>query len=90
MGQAPRYDRPTVPVATRLTEDARRILDFVVLRTDTPSVADYIRSLIEDNLISLGFDLQPGIHRALPRPLGRDEVAAWNAEEVARRGRQPC
>jgi len=85
MAQAPRYDRPTAPVATRLPEEVRRILDYLVLTTDADSVADYIRRVIEAHLLDLGFTMEPGIHVGLPRPPGRDEIVEWEVTG----GRQP-
>ena len=77
MGQAPRYDRPTAPTAFRLPEDARRLLDYVVVTTGAPSVSDYLRSIVEAHLTSLGFTLKEGVHRPLPSRLPPGAVARW-------------
>lgn len=77
MARAPRYDRPTAPVAFRLPEDARRLLDYVVATTGAPSVSDYLRSIVEAHLTALGFTLREGIHRALPVELPPDVVDRW-------------
>lgn len=78
MPPAPRYDRPTAPVALRLPEDARRLLDYVVATTGAPSVSDYLRSIIEAHLEALGFTLKEGVHRALPVELPADVLERWS------------
>lgn len=83
MPKLPRYVKATAPVAFRVTEDTRRILDYVVLTTGAPSVSDYVRAVLDAHLIGLGFRLSPGIHSTLPQPPDPDEVRAWQATEVA-------
>lgn len=85
VGRPPRYNAPTAPVATRLPEEVRRILDWLVLTTDAESVADYIRRLIESHLLDLGFTLEPGVHLPMPRPPARDQIVEWEVTG----GRQP-
>ena len=77
MAQAPRYDRPTAPVAFRAPEEVRRILDYLVVATDAASVSDYLRALLESHLADIGFTLVDGVHRALPRPPTRAEIEQW-------------
>ena len=79
MAQAPRYDRPTAPVAFRVSEDTRRLLDYVVATSGTPSVSEYVRAVVEAHLTALGFRLVPGITAALPRPLSATDVERWEA-----------
>ena len=75
---APRYDRPTAPVAFRLPEPTRRLLDYVAATTDT-NVSDYMRALVETDLRARGFRLVAGTHAVLPRPTSRDELEQWEA-----------
>lgn len=78
MARRHRYTRASAPVAVRLPEPVRRILDYLVLTTGSESVSAYLRLVLEDHLRGLGFELEPGVHVAFP---SRDEVAAWQATE---------
>lgn len=58
MAPAPRYDRASAPVAMRLPEEVRRLVDYVVSTEGIPSVSDYLRALVLADLQRRGFDVK--------------------------------
>jgi hypothetical protein len=73
------YNAPTAVAAVRLSEPARRVIDLLALRSGlTPSRV--MRALIETQLHSLGFPLEPG-EEAVKVP-DWASVEAWAAGEA--------
>lgn len=79
MAPPPRYHGGTAPVAFRVSEDTRRLLDYVVATTGAASVSEYVRLVVEEHLTGLGFNLVDGVTRALPRRPSVADVEAWEA-----------
>lgn len=53
------FGHPSVPIATRVSEDVRRLVDGIVARRGADAtVADYLRELIEADLVARGWDLR--------------------------------
>lgn len=84
MGQRPAYDRPTSPLGVRMPEDARRIYEFLAVTTGAPSVSAYVRHVLEQHAIGLGFELVPGVTAAIGPAPSLQDIAAWQAGEAAR------
>lgn len=82
MGQRPAYHRRTTPLGIRMPTEARRIYEWLALQAGAGSVSEYLRHVLEQHLVDLGFQLEPGVTSALPLP-DREAVAAFQAEERA-------
>ncbi len=78
-GRSPKLYRKTgyPPMATRLPEDVRRLVDFVALGTGT-SASMVLRVALERLLTDLGFPLVHGV-TAMNWP-DRARIEAWLAE----------
>lgn len=66
--EQPRYHVKTAPVAVRIPEPTRRMLEWLTLATGMPCLSDYIRHVIDRHLAQLGIPLEPGITAQLPPP----------------------
>ncbi len=64
----PRYVQPTYPLAVRIPEPTRRILEWMTLATGMPTLSDYVRHIIDRHLAELGIPLEPGVNAQLPPP----------------------
>jgi hypothetical protein len=53
------YTEPTTPTAVRLSEDAKRIIDYIALCGGISS-SQVIRALLETKLLELGFPISQG------------------------------
>lgn len=76
----PRYTAPTYPLAVRVPEQTRRMLELCSMATGAPTLSDYVRAVLDAHLTALGFDLEPGTTAQLPPP---SMDAAWQAANPA-------
>lgn len=73
-----------------MPEQQRRLFEWLTLETGAPSLAGYLRTVLEQHLVDLGFTLEQGVTAALPRPTpSRAAVAAYQADQEEGRGPEP-
>lgn len=63
-----RYTRASYPLAVRVPEATRRMLEWCTLAAGMPTISDYVRYVLDQHLHDVGFELEPGRTAQLPPP----------------------